>query len=149
MSYNRILVTGGAGFIGSHLMDELVKERFIYISTCAVYGEPEYLPVDEKHPTNPISPYAESKLKAEQASMKFQEDYGLKTTIFRLFNLYGPRRRNDQYCGARYLNRKFMKCFSPMRIGVEDLRRLRLKRKSLRFSSSSVPKDLRWNMNKL
>jgi len=75
-------------------------ERFIYLSTCAVYGEPEYLPVDEKHPTNPISPYADSKLKAEQACIEFQEANGLKTIVLRPFNIYGSRQRNDFYGGV-------------------------------------------------
>jgi UDP-glucose 4-epimerase len=49
---------------------------------------------------NPISPYAESKVKAEEVCMRFREDYGLKTTIVRPFNVYGPRQRNDQYAGV-------------------------------------------------
>jgi len=75
-------------------------ERFIYVSSCAVYGEPEYLPIDEKHPASPISPYAESKLEAEHLCRQFQETYGLKTTVLRPFNVYGLGMRNDQYCGV-------------------------------------------------
>ena len=195
MSYSRVLVSGGAGFIGSHLVDELVKqgmsvtvldnlstgrlgnirghvengavrfvegdvrdeavvrdalrgadavfhfasitsvplsvrfpeetfavnvegtrnllegcvasgvERFVYVSSCAVYGEPQYLPVDEGHPTNPISPYAESKLKAEQLCRSYQETRGLKITVLRPFNVYGSRQRDDGYAGviARFI----------------------------------------------
>ena len=44
--------------------------KFVFISSCAVYGDTVYLPVDEKHPTNPISPYAQSKLIAEQEFLK-------------------------------------------------------------------------------
>lgn len=66
-------------------------ERFVYLSTCAVYGEADYLPVDETHPTNPISPYAASKLAAEHYCKAFQQAYGLKTVILRMFNVYGPR----------------------------------------------------------
>lgn len=85
------------------LLEEGIRagvERFIYFSTCAVYGEAVYLPIDEGHPTNPVSPYAESKLRAEELCMKFHEDYGLKTTILRLFNVYGPRMRGGQYGGV-------------------------------------------------
>ena len=81
--------------------------RFIYVSTCAVYGNPKYLPIDEEHPTEPISPYAESKLEAEGLSLRFYKDYGLDVTVFRPFNIYGPRQRNDQYGGviARFIER--------------------------------------------
>jgi UDP-glucose 4-epimerase len=75
-------------------------ERFVYVSSCAVYGEPRYLPIDEGHPLNPISPYAESKLKAEQTCREFHESHGLKYTIMRPFNVYGPRQRNDEYSGV-------------------------------------------------
>ena len=47
--------------------------KFVFVSSCAVYGEPRYLPVDEKHPTNPISPYAESKLAGERYCLGFDE----------------------------------------------------------------------------
>jgi UDP-glucose 4-epimerase len=82
-------------------------KSFIYVSSCAVYGEPKYLPIDEKHPTKPISPYAESKLKAERICRDFQEAHGLKTTVLRPFNVYGPGMRSDQYGGvvARFIER--------------------------------------------
>ncbi len=75
-------------------------EKLIYVSSASVYGDPEYLPIDESHPLKPLSPYAESKLKAEQICREFQEAYGLKITILRPFNVYGPRQRNDQYSGV-------------------------------------------------
>lgn len=194
---HRILVTGGAGFIGSHLADEMIKDRyevtvlddfstgktgnikqaitspsfrliradlrskpsvkeavgeaevvfhlaaqtsvpysirhpsitrdtnvtgtmnvleaclnsqakqFIFVSTCAVYGEAQHLPISEEHPAHPTSPYAESKLEAEQLCRKFMASHGLKTTILRPFNVYGPRMRKDQYAGviASFLQR--------------------------------------------
>jgi len=85
------------------LLEESLRagvERFIYFSTCAVYGEAVYLPIDEKHPTNPMSPYAESKLRAEELCMRFYKKYGLGTTILRLFNVYGPRMRGGRYGGV-------------------------------------------------
>lgn len=86
-----------------NLLEESVKanvEKFIYISSCAVYGEPTYLPIDEKHPTNPISPYGASKLAAEHYCRTFHKAYGLKTTCLRLFNVYGPRQRGGTYGGV-------------------------------------------------
>jgi UDP-glucose 4-epimerase len=75
-------------------------EKVINVSSCAVYGEPSYLPVDEGHPTNPISPYAETKLEAERLCSDYWEVYGLKTTVLRPFNVYGLRMRKDQYGGV-------------------------------------------------
>jgi UDP-glucose 4-epimerase len=98
-------VTGTMNLLEACLRDGV--ERFVHVSTCAVYGEAEYLPIDEKHPTNPVSPYAASKLAAERCCSEFQEAYGLKATVLRLFNVYGLRMRNDQYGGviARFVER--------------------------------------------
>ncbi|MGC9050869.1 NAD-dependent epimerase/dehydratase family protein [Pyrobaculum sp.] len=60
--------------------------HLIYISSAAVYGEPEYLPIDERHPTKPKSPYGLSKLVGEQIAEMLTK----KLTVARLFNVYGP-----------------------------------------------------------
>jgi UDP-glucose 4-epimerase len=75
-------------------------EKFIFTSSCAVYGNPIKLPVNEDHRLNPLSPYAASKLSAESYCRAYSESYGLKTTIFRLFNVYGPRQGANQYSGV-------------------------------------------------
>ena len=68
-------------------------EKFLFTSTSAVYGEPNYLPVDEKHAVKPISPYGLSKLFTEQY-MEYLED-NISMVVFRLPNVYGPRQRSD------------------------------------------------------
>lgn len=65
--------------------------QLIFTSTSAVYGNPVYLPIDEEHPKNPVSPYGKNKLDAEKEIQKFSEMYGLQYTIFRPFNVYGLR----------------------------------------------------------
>lgn len=99
-------VTGTMNLLEACLRGDV--ERFVHVSTCAVYGEAEYLPIDEKHPARPVSPYAESKLAAERCCSEFQEAYGLKVTVLRLFNVYGLRMRDDQYGGviARFVERQ-------------------------------------------
>jgi UDP-glucose 4-epimerase len=74
--------------------------KFIFVSSCAVYGEPTYLPIDESHPTNPVSPYAESKLLGERCCLGFHERQLLKAVVFRLFNVYGPRQGLNEYSGV-------------------------------------------------
>ena len=63
--------------------------RFIYASSMAIYGEPNYLPVDENHPLQPKTFYAAAKISAE-AYIKFYQTLGINTTILRLFSVYGP-----------------------------------------------------------
>jgi len=75
-------------------------EKFIFTSSCAVYGRPIYIPIDENHPTNPLSPYGISKLSAEHYCRVFYETYGLKTVILRLFNVYGPGQERSPYRGV-------------------------------------------------
>ena len=55
-----------------------------------VYGEPEYLPIDERHPLKSYNPYSHSKLIAEDICDLYKKNYDLKITIFRPFNVYGP-----------------------------------------------------------
>lgn len=61
----------------------------IFSSTCAVYGEAEYLPVDEGHPFHPMNPYGESKLAAENLIRQMSREYELHSVIFRYFNVCG------------------------------------------------------------
>lgn len=75
-------------------------KRFVFVSSCAVYGDPRYLPVDEIHPTSPLSPYATSKLEGEEGCVNLLEQYGLSIAILRLFNVYGPRQGLNAYSGV-------------------------------------------------
>lgn len=65
--------------------------RIIYASTAAVYGTPQYTPMDEQHPCRPVSPYGASKYAGERLGFAFRETYGLPFTAFRIFNTFGPR----------------------------------------------------------
>jgi len=67
-----------------------VPDRFIYVSSASVYGQPNYLPIDEGHPTEPVDPYGASKLAGEALVRSYATSYGLDTTSVRLFNAYGP-----------------------------------------------------------
>jgi UDP-glucose 4-epimerase len=73
---------------------------FVYVSTCAVYGEALHLPIVEEHPTNPLSPYGASKLAAEHYCGVFHRVYGLQTVCLRFFNVYGPRQPSGPYGGV-------------------------------------------------
>lgn len=70
---------------------EFAVEKVIYASSAAVYGEPDYLPVDEKHPLKIMSGYGISKHTPEHYLKVYQELYGINYTIFRYANVYGPR----------------------------------------------------------
>ncbi|MQK95329.1 NAD-dependent epimerase/dehydratase family protein, partial [Escherichia coli] len=72
----------------------------IYSSSVAVYGEPKYLPVDENHPLNPLSPYGLSKLASEWYILLYNKLYGLDYTILRYSNVYGPRQRTEGDAGV-------------------------------------------------
>ena len=63
--------------------------RFIFSSTAAIFGRPEYTPIDEQHPRHPINPYGRSKLMVEQMLDDYDRAYGLKSICLRYFNVAG------------------------------------------------------------
>lgn len=63
--------------------------RMVYVSAY-VYGAPEYLPMDEKHPVKPNNPYAHSKWLGEEICRFYAENMGVASTVLRPFNIYGP-----------------------------------------------------------
>ncbi len=63
--------------------------RFIFSSTAAIFGDPQYVPIDEAHPKAPINPYGRSKWFVEQMLEDFDRAYGLKSTCLRYFNAAG------------------------------------------------------------
>lgn len=74
------------------LLDAMVRHNvldFIFSSTAAIFGEPEYRSIDEHHPKAPINPYGRSKLMVEQMLEDYDRAYGLKATCLRYFNAAG------------------------------------------------------------
>ncbi|HEX7690364.1 MAG TPA: NAD-dependent 4,6-dehydratase LegB [Burkholderiaceae bacterium] len=65
--------------------------RVIHTSTSEVYGTAQYVPIDEKHPLQPQSPYSASKIAADAMAMSYFNAFNLPLTIARPFNTYGPR----------------------------------------------------------
>ena len=66
-------------------------EKLIHTSTSEVYGTAQYVPIDEKHSTQPQSPYSASKISADAMAMSFHNSFDLPLVIARPFNTYGPR----------------------------------------------------------
>ena len=65
--------------------------RVIHTSTSEVYGTAQYVPIDEKHPIQPQSPYSASKIAADAMALSFFNSFDLPISIARPFNTYGPR----------------------------------------------------------
>jgi UDP-glucose 4-epimerase len=74
--------------------------RVIYASSSSVYGDTPVLPKVETMPSKPLSPYAMSKLAAEEYCRIFHHVYGLETVALRYFNVFGPRQRPDSEYAA-------------------------------------------------
>lgn len=67
--------------------------KIVFASTRQIYGKPEYLPVDEKHPLNPVDINGINKLSGEWYHIIYNKVYGISSTVLRLTNTYGPRMR--------------------------------------------------------
>jgi len=66
-------------------------KRFIQTSTSEVYGTAQYVPIDEKHPLQPQSPYSATKIGSDCIALSFYYSFGLPLVVARPFNTYGPR----------------------------------------------------------
>jgi UDP-glucose 4-epimerase len=84
-----------------NLLNVLIKnntKKFIFSSTCATYGEPQYVPIDENHPQNPVNPYGWSKFMVERVLADYDKAYGLKFVALRYFNACGA----SEKCGEHH-----------------------------------------------
>ena len=74
------------------LLDAMLRhhvKNFIFSSTAAIFGEPDYTPIDERHNKQPINPYGHSKLMIEQVLDDYDKAYGMRSTCLRYFNAAG------------------------------------------------------------
>ena len=72
----------------------------MFASSAAIYGHPQYLPIDESHPKQPPSPYGLEKLTADQYCRLYHDLYGVETVALRYFIVYGPRQHDSDYSGV-------------------------------------------------
>lgn len=82
------------------VMRETCVKPFVFSSTCATYGEPKRMPMDETHPQAPVSPYGWTKLMIEQASRDIAAAHGLRFAHLRYFNAAGAA--PDEGIGERH-----------------------------------------------
>jgi len=102
---NDVNVRGTLNLLEASLKENI--QRFVYVSSCAVYGEARYLPINEEHRIMPLSPYGISKFTAEHYCRIFHKIHGLKAVCLRFFNVYGPRQSEGPYSGVitQFMNR--------------------------------------------
>ena len=79
------------------IRNEQTRCRFINLSSAAVYGNPEQLPVSETALPNPLSPYGLHKLQSEQICREFYEFHHIKTCSLRIFSVYGPGQQKQLF----------------------------------------------------
>ncbi|QWU79700.1 UDP-glucose 4-epimerase [Campylobacter novaezeelandiae] len=83
-----------------NIMLENNVKNIVFSSTCATYGDPQYTPIDEKHPQNPINTYGRTKLIIEQIFADYEKAYGLKHISLRYFNAAGASK--DGFIGESH-----------------------------------------------
>ncbi|WNZ29572.1 MAG: SDR family NAD(P)-dependent oxidoreductase [Candidatus Bathyarchaeota archaeon] len=95
---NSINVVGSLNLLKASAEEKV--HRFVFASSCAVYGACEDLPLTEESSVKPLSPYAVDKLAVENYARVFNEVSDLETVGLRYFNVYGPRQKCGPYCGV-------------------------------------------------
>ncbi len=88
-SYVETNINGTLNLLQASVKHKVIK--FIQTSTSEVYGTAQKIPIDESHPLNAQSPYAATKIAADQLALSFYKSYNLPVTILRPFNTFGPR----------------------------------------------------------
>src|SRR5258705_12780846 len=97
---------------GVNLLDAAVESRvkkFVFSSTCATFGIPDRVPIDESMPQNPINPYGESKLQFEKVLRWYDEIHGIRYVALRYFNAagatekYGEDHRTETQIGRAHV----------------------------------------------
>lgn len=84
-----VLIDGTFNILESCIKNNIKK--LVFSSSASVYGDPSYLPMDEKHPFNNTTAYGAAKIANEEMIKAFRAMYGLNYIILRYFNVYGPR----------------------------------------------------------
>ena len=82
---------------------ELAREhdfRVVFASSCAIYGDPQTIPIAEEHRLTPESPYGVEKLTGDYYTRIYHELYDVETVALRYFNVYGPRQSGGDYSGV-------------------------------------------------
>ncbi len=94
-----------------NLLSESTKagvRKFVYVSSASVFGPPKYLPIDENHPTSPMSNYGASKLAGEKFTLAYARTSSMECVSVRPFNFYSPRADPESpYSGVitKFVNR--------------------------------------------
>jgi UDP-glucose 4-epimerase len=86
---------GVTSFLLETLRTSLPSCRFVFLSSAAVYGNPQQLPIAEKTPCRPISPYGYHKYICELLCREYESMYGVKSFVLRIFSAYGERLRKQ------------------------------------------------------
>lgn len=86
-----------AGLSLLNAMNDCGVKRLVFSSTCATYGEPEKVPIEESAPNHPTNPYGESKLAFERALRWYEGAYGLRYAALRYFNAAGATERCGEW----------------------------------------------------
>ena len=88
-SYVQTNIIGSQNILEASRLNRIKK--IIIVSTSEVYGSAKYVPIDENHPLNAQSPYAATKIAADQLALSYYRSFDLPVSILRPFNTFGPR----------------------------------------------------------